>query len=101
MRELTRRDWLALSGLAAGAMAVRPAEKARAESVGTMEAVAPAEPVSVAKVSSYDEDLTTRFRQMFDQIGGIDNRVKGKTVGIKVNLTGGNPFPGLTVGDTH
>ncbi|HTT24113.1 MAG TPA: hypothetical protein VMG82_34635, partial [Candidatus Sulfotelmatobacter sp.] len=81
MRErLTRRDWLVLSGLAAGAMAARPAEgAARPTSAG------PAEPVSVAKVRSYDVDLTAQFRQMFDQIGGIDNQVKGKTVGIKVN----------------
>jgi uncharacterized protein (DUF362 family) len=62
---------------------------------------APAEPVSVAKVRSYDEDLTTQFRRMFDQIGGIDKQVKGKTVGIKVNLTGGGHFPGYTTGDTH
>ena len=96
MREgLTRRDWLALSGLAVGAMAVRPAEGARPV------ANSPAEPVSVAKVRSYDEDLTARFRQMFDQIGGIDKQVKGKTVGIKVNLTGGGNFPGYTTGDTH
>jgi len=94
-QELTRRDWLVLSGLAAGAMAVRPAEGRQAPTAG------PAEPVSVAKVRSYDEDLTARFRQMFDQIGGIGNQVKGKTVGIKVNLTGGSPFPGYTVGDTH
>ena len=96
MREgLTRRDWLALSGLAAGAMAVRPAQGEQAVPAG------PVEPVSVAKVRSYDEDLTARFRQMFDQIGGIGDQVKGKTVGIKVNLTGGAPFPGYTVGDTH
>ena len=96
MREgLTRRDWLALSGLAAGAMAVRPAQGEQAVPAG------PVEPVSVAKVRSYDEDLTARFRQMFDQIGGIGDPVKGKTVGIKVNLTGGAPFPGYTVGDTH
>jgi uncharacterized protein (DUF362 family) len=95
MRELTRRDWLALSGLAAGAMAVRPAEGARTASAG------PAEPVSVAKVRSYDEDLSVRLRQMFDQIGGIGNEVKGKTVGIKLNLTGGGQFPGYTAGDTH
>jgi uncharacterized protein (DUF362 family) len=93
--DLTRRDWLALSGLAAGAMVVRPAHAARAVSP------APTEPVSVAKVRSYDEDLTARFRQMFDQIGGLTNQVKNKTVGIKVNLTGGGRFPGYTAGDTH
>jgi hypothetical protein len=107
---LTRRDWLALSGLAAGAMAVKKAEahpmETRPTQVRSAEdarntSTAPAEPVSVAKVHSYDEDLTAQFRQMFDQIGGIENRVKGKTVGIKVNLTGGGHFPGYTSGDTH
>lgn len=97
MREaVTRRDWLALSGLAVGAVAVRSAaDETQAVPAG------PAEPVSVAKVRSYDEDLTAQFKKMFDQIGGIGNQVKGKTVGIKVNLTGGGGFPGYTSGDTH
>jgi uncharacterized protein (DUF362 family) len=96
MREgVTRRDWLSLTGLALGAMAVRPAEGEQTVPTG------PAEPVAVAKVRSYDEDLTTQFRRMFDQIGGIDKQVRGKTVGIKVNLTGGGNFPGYTTGDTH
>lgn len=93
--DLTRRDWLALSGLAAGAMVVRPAHASRPVSP------APAEPVSIAKVRSYDKDLTAQFRQMFDQVGGLANQVNGKTVGIKVNLTGGGRFPGYTAGDTH
>jgi uncharacterized protein (DUF362 family) len=92
---VTRRDWLALSGLAVGAMAVRPAAAESAIPRG------PAEPVSVAKLRSYNEDLTTQFKKMFDEIGGIGNQVKGKTVGIKVNLTGGGAFPGYTSGDTH
>jgi uncharacterized protein (DUF362 family) len=101
MREgLTRRDWLVLSGLAAGAMATGPA-KARADEAVKSVPVGPVEPVSVAKVRSYDEDLTAQFRKMFDEIGGIGNQVKGKTVGIKLNLTGGGSFPGYTVGDTH
>src|SRR5579872_7571660 len=79
---LTRRDGLALSGLAAGAMAVRSAEarpaQARSAEDARSASTAPAEPVSVAKVHTYDEDLTTQFRQMFDQIGGIDQKVKGK-----------------------
>ena len=69
---VTRRDWLALSGLALGAMAARPAEGTRAVSAG------PVEPVSIAKVRSYDEDLATRFRTMFDQIGGIGSQVQGE-----------------------
>jgi uncharacterized protein (DUF362 family) len=74
---------------------VRPAQAEQAVPAG------PAEAVSVAKVRSYDVDLTAQFRQMFDQIGGIGNQVKGKTVAIKVNLTGGGAFPGYTSGDTH
>src|SRR5436190_6535662 len=102
---LTRRDWLAISGLAAGAMAVpkadaRPVAARKDETAQTVPA-APAQPVSVAKVRSYDQDLTTQFRKMFDEIGGIDSQVKGKTVAIKVNLTGGGAFPGYTSGDTH
>src|SRR5690348_6205913 len=95
-KELTRRDWLALSGLAAGAMAVPTAEAQPAHTRPAADertaSMAPAEPVSVAKVRTYDEDLTAQFRKMFDQIGGIDTRVKGKTVGIKVNLTGDGRF---------
>jgi uncharacterized protein (DUF362 family) len=98
---LTRRDWLVLSGLAAGAVAARPAKGARTTEEARAVSAGPAEPVSVAKVRSYDEDLTAQFRKMFDQIGGIDNLVKGKTVGIKVNLTGDGRFPGYTAGDTH
>ena len=97
MREgLTRRDWLVLSGLAAGAITVRPAEGARVDPPP-----GPAAPVSVAKVRSYNEDLKVQFLEMFDQIGGIGNQVKGKTIGIKVNLTGDGRFPGYTSGDTH
>jgi uncharacterized protein (DUF362 family) len=92
----TRRNWLALSGLAAGVCAAAPAQ-AGPQSAQS----APAGPVAVAKVRGYDEDLLARFRTMFDQIGGIGSQVRGKTVGIKVNLTGGNRFEGYETGDTH
>ncbi|MBZ5595162.1 MAG: DUF362 domain-containing protein [Acidobacteriia bacterium] len=62
---------------------------------------APAAAVSVAKVRSYDEDLVARFEQMFDEIGGIRSQVQGKTVTIKVNLTGAGRFDGYTPGETH
>ena len=94
---LTRRDWLALSGLAAGAMAVRPSVARPAEGARTIpeNPAAPAEPVSVAKVRNYNEDLTTQFRKMFDQIGGIENQVKGKTVGHQSQSDRRRPFPGI------
>jgi len=88
----SRRDWLATAGIAAGALAAKRSQAAPQ---------AAAAPVSVAKVPSYDEDLVAQFQKMFDQIGGIGSQVLGKTVAIKVNLTGGNRFEGYTAGDTH
>jgi uncharacterized protein (DUF362 family) len=90
----SRRDLLAVSGLAAGALAVKRA------SAGV---VAPTSPVSVAKVVSYDLDLVAQFEQMFDQIGGIGQQVRGKTVAMKVNLSGASGRGrqvGLTAGQT-
>jgi uncharacterized protein (DUF362 family) len=90
----SRRDLLAVSGLAAGALAVRRA---------SADVVAPTSPVSVAKVVSYDLDLVAQFEQMFDQIGGIGQQVRGKTVAMKVNLTGASGRGrqvGLTAGQT-
>ena len=67
-------------------------------------AVAPTAPVSVARCLTYDPaELLATMEKMFDRIGGLKSLVNGKTVGIKVNLTGGpesrvNDQP---VGDTH
>jgi uncharacterized protein (DUF362 family) len=55
----------------------------------------------VAKIRTYDGDLVAQFMTMFDQIGGIRTQVQGKTVAIKINLTGGGHFDGYTSGDTH
>src|ERR1700722_6402520 len=49
---------------------------------------APLAPVSISKCGSYDEDLTAKLKVMFDQLGGIGNMVRNKTVTIKVNMTG-------------
>ena len=94
---LTRRDWLAVSGLAASALSATRAQAAPQGPARTP----PAAPVSIAKVRSYDEDLVAQFKTMFDQVGGIGSQVQGQTVGIKVNLTGANRFEGYTAGDTH
>ena len=48
----------------------------------------PASPVAIARCRSYREDLTGKLSTMFDQIGGIGPLVKGKTVALKLNLTG-------------
>jgi uncharacterized protein (DUF362 family) len=85
---MTRRELLALIGTA-------PLVKAAPN--------APTAPVSVAKCPSYDADLNATLATMFDQIGGLDRIVKGKTVTIKLNLTGspGLRFKGRPLGVTH
>ncbi len=50
---------------------------------------------------SYDEDLVARLQTMFDQIGGLGTLMRGKTVTVKLNLTGGGRYEGYTAGQTH
>ncbi len=67
-------------------------------------AVAPTAPVAIAKCMTYNSaELLATLDKMFDRIGGLGRIVKGKTVAIKVNLTGGpeNKLQNLPVEDTH
>src|SRR3954454_13334786 len=84
---MTRRELLAL---AASATVVRAGS-------------APAAPVSIARCTSYDEDLNAILTTMFDQLGGAQRLVGNKTVTIKLNLTGspGLRFQGKPLGTTH
>ena len=70
----------------------------------TRAAAAPAGPVSVARCKTYDpNELLPIMRTMFDQLGGLGRLVKGKTVAIKINLTGAPSYRlgYLPLGDTH
>src|SRR5215472_7793342 len=88
---MTRRELLAL---AASAPALPSLLRAN---------TAPVAPVSIAKCSVYDENLVGVLNTMFDQIGGLGRIVKGKTVTVKLNLTGspGQRFQGKPLGLTH
>lgn len=88
---MTRRDLM--KTIAAAPLA---ADLARAER-------STAAPVSVAKCTSYDGDLTGTLSKMFDQLGGLGRIVKNKTVTVKVNLTGSPAlkFQGKPLGLTH
>src|ERR1035441_299328 len=78
----TRRDWLR-----AAASAVTGAYLA-GTTVGRA-AEAPAAPVALARCKTYDRaELTPALEKMFDQLGGLGKLVNGKTVAIKINLTG-------------
>jgi len=68
-----------------------------AASVGVLNAraaaAAPASKVALVRCRSYGE-FSTQLSNAFDHIGGIQKQVRGKTVALKLNLTG-NPknFP--------
>ncbi len=49
--------------------------------------------MAIVRCRNY-QDFSARLESAFDQIGGIGSLAKGKTVGLKLNLTG-NPahFP--------
>ncbi len=81
---LTRRTLLGSAAGAGMAAALRPA----------FASTAPTAPVAIARYRAYDDKLEATLAHMFDQIGGIGKLVKGKTVAVKLNLTG-NPdkFP--------
>ncbi len=54
----------------------------------TAKGAAPTAPVAIARCRSYEQGLTETLGKMFDQLGGIGRLVKGKTVALKLNLTG-------------
>ena len=62
-----------------------------------------AAPVAVAQVRSYDEDLAGAMRGMFSQLGGLERVVRGKTIKVKLNLTGSPALrvQGRPLGVTH
>jgi uncharacterized protein (DUF362 family) len=91
----TRREWLVKTAAAVsggfvlvnktrGAVAVRPV-------------------VAVARCRTYGPELLPTLRVMFDQLGGLERFVRGKTVAIKINLTGSPTYRlgYLPLGDTH
>ncbi len=76
----SRREFLSAAGMAAGAMMARPLVAAVAK--------APASRVAIGRAMEYDRQVTDVMGSMFDQLGGIGKLVRGKTVAIKLNLTG-------------
>ena len=48
----------------------------------------PAATVAVGKCDGYGPELVSTLARMFDQVGGLGRLVKGRTVAVKLNLTG-------------
>jgi uncharacterized protein (DUF362 family) len=51
-------------------------------------APAPTGRVAIARSKTYGPELIPTMERMFDQIGGLGTLVRGKTVAVKLNLTG-------------
>jgi uncharacterized protein (DUF362 family) len=73
---ISRRELVA--GAAVGGLALGRANAA----------AAPTAPVAIARCRTYGAEMETALSRMFDQIGGLGKIVKGKTVALKLNLTG-------------
>jgi uncharacterized protein (DUF362 family) len=75
---LTRREAFGLAGLAVQGWAKTP----------------PVSTVAMARCRAYDAKIYNTIKKLADQCGGLGKVVKGKTVALKLNLTG-NPgrFP--------
>src|ERR1035438_3053367 len=61
-------------------------------------------PVAVSRCKTYNpSELLPALATMFDQLGGLGRLVKGKTVAIKINLTGAVTYRlgYLPLEDTH
>ena len=91
----SRREFLGAMGMAAGAYMVEPSL------LGAL-------PVTDAKVAigrcpEYNRQVVQVLSTMFDQLGGLQHMVQGKTVAIKLNMTGGpdNRLNGMPVEMTH
>lgn len=76
----SRRRFLGTAAMAAGAAAIGPAFAAAAK--------APSSPVAIGLCPEYDRRVMVVLATMFDELGGIGKLVNGKTVAIKLNMTG-------------
>jgi uncharacterized protein (DUF362 family) len=95
-RILTRREMLRSIGAAAAASYLHPLNLFATSQ-------APTAPVAIARCATYGPEVRSTLATLFDQLGGLDRLVRGKTVAIKLNLTGnlGASYQGLTRGETY
>lgn len=91
----SRREFLSAAAMTAGACLAQP-NLLRAER-------APAGRVAIGLCPEYDRRVETTLATMFDQLGGLDRLVRGKTIAIKLNMTGTAKMQlnGMPVEQTH
>jgi uncharacterized protein (DUF362 family) len=76
----SRRKFLGAMGMAAGAAVAKP--------VLASVVSPPASRVAIGICPEYDRQVSDVLSTMFDQLGGLEKLVRGKTVAIKLNMTG-------------
>ncbi len=76
----SRRDFFEVLGMAAGAAIAQPAIAAAL--------AAPRSRVAIGQCQEYNRQVVDVLSTMFDQLGGLEELVRGKTVAIKLNMTG-------------
>jgi uncharacterized protein (DUF362 family) len=76
----SRRKFIAAMGATAGAWLAHPAM--------FLARTTPAGRVAVGICHEYGPEVVGALGNMFDQLGGLEGLVRGKTVAIKLNLTG-------------
>jgi uncharacterized protein (DUF362 family) len=91
----SRRKFLSAAGVAVGAYIAQPRQ--------FLARPTPAGRVAVSVCSEYSPQVVDVLSTMFDQLGGLEGLVRGKTVAIKLNLTGGaaDRFHGVPPEMTH
>jgi uncharacterized protein (DUF362 family) len=109
--EITRRDMmrraLGTAGLAAGLplIATRSSHSARAASpAADKSSTAPSSPVAIQRCESFEPQVfRKKLDAALDLLGGIGGLVRGKTVTIKINMTGmsWDPCCGLPAQETY
>jgi uncharacterized protein (DUF362 family) len=80
-RQITRRELIQSFAAAAAAGYLHPLNLFAASSPATA-------PVAIAQCHTYGQEVRATLATLFDQLGGLERLVKGKTVAVKLNLTG-------------
>ena len=75
----TRRDFLGAMGMVAGATIAQPSLLSALP--------APSSRVAIGLCPEYNRQVVDVMSKMFDQLGGLQKLVRGKTVAIKLNMT--------------
>lgn len=92
-RNWPRRDFIGAIGIATAAYAARR----------VLGSPAPTSRVAIGLCPEYDRQVSEVLSKMFDQLGGLAPLVRGKTVAIKLNLTGPTDMKlgAMPSGSTH